>query len=93
MAKYFCMQIITRELREELPAEIVTRMFTDFVTGQGLHPASEFELTWSEITQQEVDFELDAQRLAGVEEPIAPFRAGDWRVRGVVDVAEDAPAP
>jgi hypothetical protein len=94
VSAYVCTQIITAEFREDssIPAdEIVADAFMRHVTSQGLHPVSVFSLTWHEITQQEADADLESQRLAGIERPLHSFRAGDWRARGIVDVAEDAP--
>jgi hypothetical protein len=95
MGKYATLQTLTRELREDIPAaeldEYVVWGCRSKAEGEGYHPAGEPRIDWYEVTEQDVAMDLAMQREAGIDDPVATISAGDWRVRVILNVAEDVP--
>jgi hypothetical protein len=92
MGKYATLQFLSREFRAEIddPDDYVTFMSRAKAMGEGYHPVGEPKVEWFELTQYDIDMELAAMRLAGIERPVTPWRPHDWRVRVIFQVAEDA---
>ena len=84
MGQYGTHQVITREFRasSEDADALVADMARDHVIGAGYTPVGKPVLTWYEVTEDEA--ERDA-----IVNGFATVRAGDWRVRGMTEVAED----
>lgn len=94
MGEYAVIQTFTREFRKDLDwsaDEFFRRVCGQEAEKAGFHPVGAPRIDWHEITTGDVEMELAAQRLAGVKNPVTPFRAGDWRARAVVSVAENEP--
>jgi hypothetical protein len=96
MGQYAWTTTCPREFREDEEFDAgaaLAEMCRLGLKAKGLHPVGEPRIDWYEITQAEVDFKLAEMRDAGIWAPVAPFAAGDWRVRVLFEVTEDAPEP
>jgi hypothetical protein len=96
MGTYAAITICPREFREDVDldaGQAVAAMVRGQLEAEGYHPAGDPRIDWCEISQQEIDLELSAQESTGIAEPFVSHRAGDWRVRVVFDVTEDAELP
>jgi len=95
MGKWGSIQVVTAEFRRAADAEDLECMLAeqaiDLAERNGLHPIGTPRLEWSQITEMDVAIELGMQREAGIQEPAAAGKPGDWRVISRLTVAEDAP--
>lgn len=85
MGKWAALVDISQELREDMPDmadDLAARMTRESAEQQGYHPVGEPVLTWTEVTQMEVEIQMSALGAA-------MNRAGDWHVRGVIEVTEE----
>lgn len=88
MGQYAFLQVIPREFRADADIDhdaVLGASYLDQVRGLGYTPVGQPELDWCEIDEGEAAREavISGGRL----------RAGDWRVRAVVEVAENDPLP
>lgn len=90
------MQIIPAEFRANAATDVdqyVKDGIRRHAIASGYTPVSDTELDWHVITEDDIRLELAAQRSIGIDKPGVPYKAGDWRVRGMLEVAEDQPHP
>jgi hypothetical protein len=94
MGKYAMLMYITREFREDTGLDLdaqVAVMCLDKTRAAGYHPAGEPRLDWHQMDETDVMIYYGALGLAyDPDDQSAPVRPGDWQVRAIVRVTEDA---
>jgi hypothetical protein len=69
-------------------------MFRSAAREAGYHPVGPVDLEWHEIAETEVDMYVSVMHLDRGQAVVeCPFSAGDWRVRGLVEVREKQERP
>jgi hypothetical protein len=97
MGKYGALTYITREMREDAGLDLdawITATCLDKARHDGYHPVGEPRTDWHEMSELDVMMYYNSRGLTyDPADQSASVRPGDWQVRTIIRVTEDAELP